>query len=86
MFLQNSMASAPAAAADNPSKKAKTQDPQRHIENLDFRLRQLEGERICFFLNEQTTPSLVEKLRAAEAHYKSRAPAKGQPHPDLNKK
>ena len=28
----------------------------------------------------------MKQLKAAEEHYKSRAPAKGQPHPDHNKK
>ena len=37
-------------------------------------------------INADKSPTIVATLRAAEQHYKSRAPPKGQPHPDHNKK
>ena len=62
------------------------QDVSRQIDNLDYRLRQLEGDRVTFFLSVERCPGVVTQLKAADEHYKSRAPAKGQPHLDHNKK
>ena len=68
------------------AKKSKNQDVSRQIDNLDYRLRQLEGDRVTYFLSAERCPRVVAKLKAAEDHYKSRAPQRGQPHPDHNKK
>ena len=86
MFLQNSAASTAILDQPQPKKTKVSQDSNRQLENLDFRLRQLEGEKYCFFLDEDKVPTLVTGLRTAEARYKARAPPKGQPHQDLNKK
>ena len=89
MFLVNSMGSGERPAQQeqaNKRHKREGQDVSRQIDNLDFRLRQLEGDKLAFFLRVDKSPGLVQALKAAEDHYKARAPAKGQPHPDHNKK
>ena len=86
MFLASSMNSARGSTGEPANKKSRSQDVSRQIDNLDYRLRQLEGDRVTFFLSAERCPGVVMQLKAAEEHYKSRAPAKGQPHPDHNKK
>ena len=63
------------------SKKQKTEHkPERQAENLDFRLRQLEGETPTFFLGLEKT-SLLEELTKATNNYDAQKPGKGKPHP-----
>ena len=87
MFLTSSMSSAPRAAQGEPvAKKSKSQDVSRQIDNLDCRLRQLEGDRVTYFFSAERCPGVVAQLKAVEDHNRSRAPQRGQHHPDHNKK
>ena len=87
MFLTNSMSSAPTAAPREPAaKKSKSQDLSRHIDNLDYRCCQLEEDRGKFSLSAERSTGAVAKLRAAEGHYKSRAPQRGPASPGPQQK
>ena len=56
----------------------------RMMENLDYRLRQLEGQP-CFFLPLEGC-GLAQAMQAAAAYYDGRSPGKGKPHPDKHRK
>eukprot|EP00439_Symbiodinium_sp_Y106_P035366 s2891_g4.t1 len=55
------------------------------MENLDYRLRQLEGATPCFFLPLEGF-GLAQAMQAAAAYYDGRSPGKGKPHPDKYRK
>ena len=57
----------------------------RMMENLDYRLRQLEGATPCFFLPLEGC-GLAQAMQAAAAYYDGRSPGKGKPHPDKHRK
>ncbi|CAE7369323.1 unnamed protein product [Symbiodinium sp. CCMP2592] len=60
----------------------------RMMENLDYRLRQLEGATacmLCFFLPLEGC-GLAQAMQAAAAYYDGRSPRKGKPHPDKHRK
>ena len=74
------MSSAPGAALGEPAaKRSNSQDVSRQIDNLDCRLRQLEEDRVTYFLPAERNPGVVAPLKAAGDHYKNRAPQRGQP-------
>ena len=84
-------------AADAPmqqteQKRARTEDPTanhkkvvRMMENLHYRLRQLEGATPCFFLPLEGF-GLAQAMQAAAAYYDGRSPGKDKPHPDKYRK
>ena len=68
--------SAPRAAQGEPvAKKSKSQDVSRQIDNLDNRFRQLEGDRVTYFLPAERCTAET----GGGTSYKSRALQRGQP-------
>ena len=90
MWIGSGAADAPMQQTEQ--KRARTEDPTanhkklvRMMENLDYRLRQLEGATPCFFLPLEGC-GLAQAMQAAAAYYDGRSPGKGKPHPDKHRK
>ena len=90
MWIGSGAADAPMQQTEQ--KRARTEDPTANhkklvcmMENLDYRLRQLEGATPCFFLPLEGC-GLAQAMQAAAAYYDGRSPGKGKPHPDKHRK
>ncbi|CAE7443653.1 unnamed protein product [Symbiodinium natans] len=91
MWIGNGAGDAPMQPTEQ-SKRPRTEDPTANhkklvgmMENLDYRLRQLEGATPCFFLPLEGC-GLAQAMQAAAAYYDGRSPGKGKPHPDKHRK
>ena len=87
MFLTSSVSSAPRAAQGEPvAKKSKSQDVSRQIDNLDYRLRQLEGDRVTYCFSAERCPGVVATVESGGGPLQEQSAAERPASPRPQKK